>query len=103
MVSQVQLDDLVTDDFEAVRENNLPSLVRDNVRLDWEDCGEGRFGAFEPGNKQDRKLLRFRAFVLKGGRWEFSNVTVNEAGRAPEMTAYESLPTNLTVSEIEES
>lgn len=41
--------------------------------------------------------------VLKDGQWEFRNVTINMAGRAPVMAASETLSTNLTVDEIEES
>ena len=41
--------------------------------------------------------------ILRDGNWEFTNVTINRAGEAPEMVASEILPTSLTVSEIEDS
>jgi lipopolysaccharide export system permease protein len=41
--------------------------------------------------------------VLKGSEWQFRNVTINRNGHMPAMTPYDTLPTDLTVSEIEES
>ena len=48
------------------------------------------------------KRLDSRSAVLEEGRWLFRDVTVNQGGK-PEKIASETLPTNLTVSEIEES
>ncbi len=41
--------------------------------------------------------------VLEEGRWVFKDVTVNLPGQAPRVAESETLPTNLTVVEIEES
>ncbi len=41
--------------------------------------------------------------TLDNGRWLFRDVTINEGAKAPQKSDSETLPTNLTVSEIEES
>lgn len=49
-----------------------------------------------------RRLDAQTAFLEKG-RWVFGNVTVNEPGRPTMLLETDTLPTNLTVLEIEES
>lgn len=41
--------------------------------------------------------------ALGEGKWLFQNATINASGRAPQLVAEADLPTNLTVTEIEES
>lgn len=41
--------------------------------------------------------------LLQSGQWQMRNATINQVGSAPQMVPYESLATNLTVTEIEES
>lgn len=49
------------------------------------------------------KRLDAKSAMLEEGRWVFRDVTVNEGRQKPKKLAGETLPTNLTVTEIEDS
>lgn len=42
-----------------VNEYELPSIIRNNVRIDWVNLGEGYDGDYDPENPDDVNLLRF--------------------------------------------
>jgi hypothetical protein len=42
-----------------VNEYKLPSIIRNNVRIDWVNLGEGFDGDYDPENPDDKNLLRF--------------------------------------------
>lgn len=56
---------------------------------------------FSPAGDFVRRLDSASA-TLRDGQWQFQDVTINDGGQ-PRKTAGESLPTNLTVTEIEDS
>lgn len=45
-------------------------LIRDDVKVEWEDIGEGVNGDYNPKDPDDIPLLRFYVSVLRDGYWE---------------------------------
>jgi hypothetical protein len=50
----------------------LPSLVKDNVKIEWVDLGEGWDGDYNENDPNDQELLRFDVYSRKrkNGAWE---------------------------------
>jgi hypothetical protein len=53
-----------------VNEYGLPAIIRENVRIDWVNLGEGYDGDYDPTDKHDKNLLRFDVYRLNGKEWE---------------------------------
>jgi hypothetical protein len=45
------------------------TLIRDTVRIDWDELGEGWDGDFDPDDPTDMELLRFSVYRLENGEW----------------------------------
>ena len=45
-------------------------LIKDNVKVIWENIGEGRCGDYNEADEEDENFLRFRAFVKQDNDWE---------------------------------
>ncbi len=58
---------------------------------------------FFDGDESFQRRLDSDSAVLEPGKWTFRNATINNRGHAPEMVSYETLATDLTMGEIEES
>jgi len=52
-----------------VNESKLPSIIRNNVRIDWVNLGEGYDGDYDPENPDDKNLLRFDVYRNNGIDW----------------------------------
>lgn len=54
-----------------INEQKLPSIIRNNVRIDWVNLGEGYDGDYDPENPDDVNLLRFDVFKFdtKTNEW----------------------------------
>ena len=50
-------------------EYDLPSIIRNNVRIDWINMDEGYDGDYDPENPDDVNLLRFDVSNLVQGEW----------------------------------
>lgn len=50
-------------------EYSLPSIIRENVRIDWVNLNEGYDGDYDPENPEDKNLLRFDVFHHDGKDW----------------------------------
>lgn len=48
----------------------MDELVKGNVRVSWEELGEGLDGDYDPNDPDDVELLRFDVSVFKDGYWE---------------------------------
>jgi hypothetical protein len=46
------------------------SYTRGNVRVEWEDIGEGVCGDYDPKDPTDKPLLRFTVLQKIKGKWE---------------------------------
>ncbi len=44
-------------------------LIRGNLRIDWDELGEGWNGDWDPDDPDDVELLRFSVYRLEGGEW----------------------------------
>ena len=44
-------------------------LVKDNVKVIWENIGEGYCGDYDEENSEDENLLRFTVYVNEDGEW----------------------------------
>lgn len=44
-------------------------IIRNNVKIEWADCGEGLRGDYDPDNPEDIALLRFDVYVKQDGEW----------------------------------
>lgn len=44
-------------------------LIKDNVKVVWENIGEGYCGDYDEDNPEDENLLRFTVFVKDDGEW----------------------------------
>lgn len=44
-------------------------LVRDNVKVIWENIGEGHCGDYDEENPEDENLLRFTVYVNEDEEW----------------------------------
>ena len=44
-------------------------LMKDNVKVIWENIGEGHCGDYDEDNPEDENLLRFTVFVEDSGKW----------------------------------
>ena len=55
-----------------VNEYELPSIIRNNVRIDWVNLDEGFDGDYDPENPDDVNLLRFDVSIanLDNHSWE---------------------------------
>lgn len=53
----------------SIEDDHL-ELIRDNVKVEWENIGEGYYGDYNPDNPNDVELLRFYVSVLRDGVWE---------------------------------
>jgi hypothetical protein len=49
---------------------DLPALIKNNVRIDWVNIGEGNDGDYDPTDKYDENLLRFDVSHLVNNEWE---------------------------------
>lgn len=47
----------------------LPALVRNDVKIEWVNLGEGYDGDYDKDNPEDVNLLRFDVSVFKDGEW----------------------------------
>lgn len=45
-------------------------LIRNNVKIEWVELGEGLDGDYDPNDQEDIELLRFDVFVQRNGQWE---------------------------------
>lgn len=45
-------------------------LVKNNVKVIWENIGEGHCGYYDETDPKDENLLRFRVFVKEDDYWE---------------------------------
>lgn len=54
----------------SYNEYDLPVIIRDNVRIDWVNLGEGHDGDYDPTDKYDENLLRFDVSRFDGKYWE---------------------------------
>lgn len=59
----------MNDAFE-INEYKLPSIIRNNVKIDWVNLGEGNDGDFDPENPEDENLLRFDVSRTSKDGWE---------------------------------
>ena len=77
-------------------------LRADKVEMpQWQLSGVSVFFFSKEGDFLRR--IDAQSAVLEPGEWLFSNVTINEGRKAPEMVASERLKTDLTLNEIEDS
>ena len=44
-------------------------LVKDNVKVIWENIGEGHFGDYDENDTEDENLLRFTVYVNEDNEW----------------------------------
>ena len=54
----------------SINEYDLPMIIRNNVRIDWVNLGEGNDGDYDPTDKYDENLLRFDVYRFDGKEWE---------------------------------
>lgn len=54
----------------SVNEHDLPMIIRNNVRIDWVNLGEGHDGDYDPTDPADNNLLRFDVYHFNGNDWE---------------------------------
>lgn len=54
----------------SVNEYGLPMIIRNNVRIDWVNLGEGLDGDYDPTDKYDANLLRFDVYRFDGNEWQ---------------------------------
>ena len=45
-------------------------LVKDNVKVIWENIGEGHCGDYDETDPEDENLLRFTVYVNEDGEWK---------------------------------
>src|ERR1035438_10070773 len=45
------------------------SLIRGDLRLDWDELGEGISGDYDPDNPADVELLRFTLYHIEDNEW----------------------------------
>lgn len=43
----------------------------DNVRVEWDDIGEGKMGEYNPDDPDDVELLRFSVWRYSDGDWHY--------------------------------
>lgn len=48
-------------------------LIRDNVKVEWVELGEGWNGDYDSDDPEDEELLRFDVYVLIDGEWEMKD------------------------------
>ena len=53
----------------SINEYGLPIIIRNNVRIDWVNLGEGNDGDYDPTDKYDENLLRFDVYRYDGKEW----------------------------------
>ena len=58
-------------------------LVKDNVKVIWENIGEGYYGDYDEENSEDENLLRFTVYVNEEGEW----IEVDDASYCTTVTA----------------
>ena len=44
-------------------------LIKDNVKVIWENIGEGHFGDYDEDDPEDENLLRFTVYVKENSKW----------------------------------
>lgn len=54
---------------EDIRSIEGQILVRGDLRLDWDELGEGLHGDWDPDDSNDVELLRFTLYRLDEGEW----------------------------------
>lgn len=47
----------------------ITALVRDNIKVQWVELGEGLYGDYDSMDPEDVELLRFDVFVMRDGAW----------------------------------
>lgn len=57
-------------DLFFLNEYELPALIRNNVKVEWVNLGEGFNGDYDSGDPEDKNLLRFDFSHLVGDSWE---------------------------------
>lgn len=45
-------------------------LIKDNLKVEWVDIGEGWDGYYNPDDPSDEPLLRFDCYELVNGEWQ---------------------------------
>lgn len=45
-------------------------LIKDNVKVEWVELGEGWAGEYDPDDPDDEELLRFDVSIFQNGEWE---------------------------------
>lgn len=45
-------------------------LIQDNIKVEWQDIGEGLWGYYDETDPNDKPLLRFYFSQLVDGEWE---------------------------------
>ena len=58
-------------------------LVKDNVKVIWENIGEGYCGDYDEENSENENLLRFTVYVNEEGEW----IEVDDASYCTTVTA----------------
>lgn len=53
----------------GINEYDLPNIIRNNVRIDWVNLGEGNDGDYDPTDKYDTNFLRFDVYRHDGEEW----------------------------------
>jgi hypothetical protein len=53
----------------TINEYELPTIIRNNVRVDWVNLNEGHSGDYDPTDKYDENLLRFEVYRFDGSEW----------------------------------
>lgn len=47
------------------------TLIRDNIKIEWDELGEGLLGDYDDSKPGDIELLRFTVYEMVDGEWEF--------------------------------
>jgi hypothetical protein len=53
----------------SINEYGLPTIIRNNVRIDWVNLGEGNSGDYDENDPNDVNLLRFDVSRFDGNEW----------------------------------
>jgi hypothetical protein len=47
------------------------TLIQGNIKIEWDELGEGLCGDYDPDDPNDIELLRFTVYEMIDGEWEF--------------------------------
>jgi hypothetical protein len=53
----------------AISRFEIVGVEEDKIKVEWDWCGEGNSGDYQPSDPEDQPLLRFTVYKTQGAEW----------------------------------